>query len=95
MWSTFTEAGIKSNATAVMRGNSTLRNLPSYDQVMMMPDLKIEVLSLLPAEVREASVCMTKNEVRYLVRKESKRPLQEGEAVPGMQLPNGMFEDYF
>ena len=65
--------------------------MPSFEAVMLMDDMKIEVLSLLKPIVRDSSICMTRMEVKYVIEQSGRRPLKENEAVPGRELAEGMF----
>ena len=72
-----------------------MRDMPSFQEVMAMEDVKVEVLSLLPVVVNTEDVVMTKDEVEHLIWVNGATELSDAETVPGRDEEFGVFEELF
>lgn len=94
LFSSMTRQNVGRIAMAVEGGQSTLRDMPSFEAVANFEVMKHEVFSLLPVRMTPTSLRMTVDEVRHVVNEVSHRPLREDEEVLGVEGPS-MFEQFF
>ena len=98
LFSTMTKDNVMRIATKVIEGTASLRDMPSFPEVIQMEDMKVEVLSLVGVVVPENSIAMTTHEVKHILEDAEVRPLRANEKVPGVagdQVLVGMFEELF
>ena len=81
MFWTFTEANVLSVASKVGKGDRTsLEDLPSWEKVKQLPEMKLEAFSLMLVTVQPAAVKMSRAEVRAVLEANHPgKPLTEKE----------------
>ena len=81
MFWTFTEANVLSVASKVGKGDQcSLEDLPSWEQVKQLPEMKLEAFSLMLVMVQPVAIKMSRAEVRAVLEQNHPgKPLTEHE----------------
>ena len=92
LFSTLNFEVVRRIAMKVVEGSSSIKDMPSFNEVMGMKDLCHEVFSLLPVRIPKGEeMHLTRAEVRQLIRSAA---LPASEPVEGRDNPS-KFEDIF
>ena len=82
MFWTFSEANVLSVASKVGKGDQTsLEDLPSWEKVKQLPEMKLEAFSLMLVTVQPAAVKMSRAEVRAVLEQNHPGKPHDGEGA--------------
>lgn len=96
LWKTFTEANVMRLAEQLQAGEDTsIENLPSFEEVKKHGDLMVEVVSLKPVKIVPESILMSQAEIKSLIEYVRQIRVPEHVELPGSEGPSklqGIFE---
>ena len=93
-FTTFNEDFVRRLGAAVHRNEgTTLENLASYPSVMLFPELRVEIFSLMSVRIAPNTIAMNHAEIKALIEANGSS-LEPGEATEGHEGPS-VFADLF